>query len=109
MLPDDERRTTAVSPDLRRPHPAEGNFVRIEPEGRPNVRLIVAHLRPGTVAAGDGDDVAAGQVLGEVGNSGNSTEPHLHLHAEDADGVGIPLRMERNRPLVRNSVVHGHD
>jgi hypothetical protein len=32
-----------------------------------------------------------GQLLGEVGNSGNTTEPHLHLHAErDPYGTGIP-------------------
>lgn len=32
-----------------------------------------------------GDQVKAGQVLGLVGNSGNSTEPHLHFHLSDAN------------------------
>ncbi|MER7464077.1 hypothetical protein [Streptomyces sp. NPDC097981] len=32
-----------------------------------------------------------GQLLGEVGNSGNSSEPHLHIHAE-REGVGLDLR-----------------
>ncbi|MER5923408.1 hypothetical protein [Streptomyces mirabilis] len=32
-----------------------------------------------------------GQLLGGVGNSGNTTEPHLHLHAE-RDGLGLDLR-----------------
>lgn len=35
--------------------------------------------------------VRVDQLLGEVGNSGNTTEPHLHLHAE-RDGLGLDLR-----------------
>ncbi|MFD8392116.1 M23 family metallopeptidase [Streptomyces sp. NPDC059680] len=37
-----------------------------------------------------GQKVRAGQLVGEVGNSGNTAEPHLHLHAE-RDGVGLDL------------------
>ncbi|MDP2959292.1 MAG: peptidoglycan DD-metalloendopeptidase family protein [Longimicrobiales bacterium] len=43
-----------------------------------------AHLRPGSLAVKVGDLVGRGDVLGKVGNSGNSTEPHLHLHLADA-------------------------
>jgi hypothetical protein len=38
-----------------------------------------------------GQSVRAGDLLGEVGNSGNTTEPHLHIHAE-RDGLGLDLR-----------------
>ena len=64
-----------------------GNHIVID-TGRELV--LLAHLRPGSVRVATGDRVAAGQPIGEVGNSGNSTEPHLHLHAE-RDGLGLDL------------------
>jgi murein DD-endopeptidase len=45
-----------------------------------------AHLIPGSLRVRVGDRVRRGQVIGLVGNSGNSTEPHLHFHI--ADGIG---------------------
>ena len=50
-----------------------------------------AHLQPGTLRVKLGDRVRTGQVLGLVGNSGNSTEPHLHFHLSDRNS---PLRSE---------------
>lgn len=47
-----------------------------------------AHLQPGSLRARVGDRVKRGQVLGLVGNSGNSTEPHLHFHVVDAMAPG---------------------
>lgn len=43
-----------------------------------------AHLQPGSLRVKLGDKVRRGQVIGLVGNSGNSTEPHLHFHIENA-------------------------
>jgi len=53
-----------------------------------------AHLQPGSLRVKVGDRVRPGQVLGLVGNSGNSTEPHLHFHLSDGisplGSEGIP-------------------
>jgi len=53
-----------------------------------------AHLQPGSIKVKLGERVRQGQLLGLVGNSGNSTEPHLHFHVGDANsplgGEGIP-------------------
>ncbi|WP_405841002.1 M23 family metallopeptidase [Streptomyces sp. NBC_01518] len=68
--------------------PPYGNHVFID-TGREIVKL--AHLRPGSLTVSQGDMVRVGQLVGEAGNSGNTTEPHLHLHAE-RDGVGLDLR-----------------
>ncbi len=44
-----------------------------------------AHLQPGKIPVKVGDKVKRGQTVGLVGNSGNSTEPHLHFHISDAN------------------------
>lgn len=55
-----------------------GNYVTIFCK---DATLLFAHIREGSVAVTAGDSVSAGQQIGEVGNSGNTTEPHLHIHA----------------------------
>jgi len=84
-----------------------GNHVVIEVS--PGVRLVFAHLKRGTVTVGPGQRVTAGTLLGRVGNSGYSSEPHLHLHAvREIAGtwVGIPLLFDGRTP-VRGRVFHG--
>ncbi|MFT4297495.1 MAG: M23 family metallopeptidase [Micropruina sp.] len=46
--------------------------------------VLIAHLRNGTVAVTAGQQVVAGQLLGGCGNSGNSTQPHVHLQLSDS-------------------------
>src|SRR5262249_38518940 len=57
-----------------------------------------AHLIPGTIAVKPGDRVKRGQLLGRLGNSGNSTEPHLHFHVCDAPDPlfsnGLPFEID---------------
>ena len=54
---------------------------------------VYAHLKPGSLSVHRGDKVRKGQVLALCGNSGNSSEPHLHFHLQDnailQDGAGI--------------------
>ncbi|MER7760311.1 M23 family metallopeptidase [Streptomyces sp. NPDC097619] len=47
------------------------------------VHAVLAHLRRGSLEVAVGDRVTAGQVLAACGNSGNSSEPHLHFHLMD--------------------------
>jgi hypothetical protein len=59
------------------------------------VYAVFAHLRRGSPRVSKGDRVRAGDVLGEVGNSGNSSEPHLHFHLMDRPrpmaAAGLPF------------------
>lgn len=58
-----------------------------------------AHLRPGTLKVKVGDTVRAGEVIGHLGNSGNSSEPHLHFQVCDApsfyDSEGLPFAIDQ--------------
>lgn len=71
---------------------AAGNHVVIEIA--PHRYVLYAHIRPGTVQVKTGDHVRVGQILGHVGNTGSSTEPHLHMHIDDQPsflaGNGVP-------------------
>jgi len=58
-----------------------GNHVIIDIAG--GRYAFYAHLKPGSVRVHPGEHVRRGQVIGRVGNSGNSTEPHLHFHLSD--------------------------
>jgi hypothetical protein len=44
---------------------------------------VYAHMQPGTIQVRVGQRVAMGQLLGLVGNSGNSVAPHLHFQVND--------------------------
>ncbi|MCT7658905.1 M23 family metallopeptidase [Mycobacterium deserti] len=55
-----------------------GNHV-VQDLGDGNYALY-AHIKTGTVKVQPGDQLTSGQVLGNVGNTGNTTAPHLHFH-----------------------------
>jgi hypothetical protein len=70
-----------------------GNYVMID-HGK-NEYSLYAHLQPDSVRVHVGDEIKAGDVIGKLGSSGNSTEPHLHFHVCDKPDplmcAGIPV------------------
>ena len=89
-----------------------GNYVLIACQ---EVEILLAHLQQGSLVVSKGDIVKEGEVLGAVGNSGQTLQPHLHIHAERGgisgrifDGEGVPIIFD-NRFLVRNSLFTGGD
>jgi hypothetical protein len=60
---------------------------------------LYAHIKTGTVRVKPGDRLTAGQVIGSVGNTGNSTAPHLHFHVMSTPD---PLRSD-GLPFVFDS------
>ena len=61
--------------------------------------LILAHLRRGSLLVKEGEMVAEGQPLGRCGNSGHSSEPHIHLHHQRQDPKQFPLNFAEGLPL----------
>lgn len=86
-------------PDADRANPA-GNHVVLACS---DLQVELAHLREGSVVVAAGQQIAVGAAIGQVGNSGNSTEPHLHVHAVDArSGMGVQMSFDGVVP-VRNT------
>lgn len=76
---------------------------------------FLAHLKQGSVAVEEGEQVLAGDRLGLCGNSGNSSEPHLHYHLQNTPepfaGEGLPAQfvdyMANGAPVERGEPVKG--
>ncbi|MEV4768491.1 M23 family metallopeptidase [Micromonospora humida] len=81
-----------------------GNHVIVELAGRRGY-VLLAHLRAGSVRVAVGDPVDVGQELAACGNSGNSTQPHLHLQVMDAADPyaarGLPMAFRHYRSWRR--------
>lgn len=75
-----------------------GNYVFLELEST-KTYLILSHLKKDSVTVSVGDSVVAGDLLGKVGNSGNSSEPHLHIHHQRQNPVDYPLLISEGLPL----------
>jgi murein DD-endopeptidase MepM/ murein hydrolase activator NlpD len=83
-----------------------GNHVMIETRDGPVV--AVCHLQRASVQVQLGQSVRVGETLGRCGNSGNSTEPHVHLQAIDRadvpNAVAVPIsfggRLPRNGEII---------
>ena len=58
-----------------------------------------AHMIPGSITVTAGERVHRGQILGRLGNTGNSDEPHLHIQVCDAPSFliceGVPMEFKR--------------
>lgn len=71
-----------------------GNYVILRHNGGEYSHY--AHLKQGSVKVKAGDTVPRGQVIGQLGHTGNSTEPHLHFQLTDGPD---PL-YSRSVPIV---------
>ena len=63
-----------------------------------SVFALYAHLQPESVTVKPGDRVRRGQVLGKLGNTGNTSAPHLHFHLMNGPTIGsdgLPYLIDR--------------
>jgi hypothetical protein len=67
---------------------------------------LYAHLQPKSIKVRPGQMVKRGQLIGALGNSGNSSAPHLHFHvcdapsALDCDGVPFAFATFDHQPMT---------
>lgn len=95
---------------------ALGNYVIIDHQN--GEFSFLAHFRQGSVEVAVGERVEAGDAIGRCGNSGNSSEPHLHYHLQTdavfhgaAGGEGLPAQFLNytadGRRVTRGEPVRG--
>ncbi|MTH55022.1 peptidoglycan DD-metalloendopeptidase family protein [Bacillus mangrovi] len=70
---------------------------------------VLAHFKQGSVKVKKGDKVRTGQLLGECGNSGNSSEAHIHFQVSSSpevfEGKSIRIQFKNGKEPVRGETV----
>ncbi|EMA6343205.1 M23 family metallopeptidase [Bacillus cytotoxicus] len=71
-------------------------YIRLDETG---TYLVLAHLKKGSVRVKKGQHIKEGTVVANVGNSGNSSEPHLHIHHQRQDPSKTSIFLTEGLPL----------
>ena len=89
------------------PWPFVGNHVLLQSAERDDVFAMYAHLAQGSVPVKTGDTVKAGDRIGLVGHTGNSTAPHLHFQlmtdSDPAKATGLAVAFAAYEEQVGNA------
>lgn len=92
--------------EVRGPKGILGNHLVIRTDSSPGVGapqaddryVALAHLKRGSLRVGPGDRVVRGEAVAELGNSGNSSEPHIHVQVMDHPNLllaaGLPMAFD---------------
>lgn len=82
-----ERKASCSGRDIR------GNYILIQHAEKEY--SLLAHLKPGSICVRTGQQVNLGEKIGECGNSGNTSEPHLHFQIQSGksfySSFGLPV------------------
>ena len=84
-----------------------GNHIVIQTD---DINVLMGHMQKSSIQVKVGDQVVTGQYLADIGNSGLTEFPHLHIQAMRAvdgsiwSGEGVPIRFD-NKFLCKNTIV----
>lgn len=96
-------------PGMMNPYHPEGNYIIID-HGQGEYSLL-AHLEYGSIEVQVGDVIQRGDLLARCGNSGNSSEPHIHFQIMDspylADANSINPRFKGYDHIVQGDFISG--
>lgn len=77
-------------------HDIRGNYITIKHNG--NEYSTIAHIKPNSVTVKKGQKVTQGQIIARCGNSGNTSEPHVHFQVSSGKSfftsAGLPIKFK---------------
>ena len=76
-------------------------YIRLDETG---TYLVLDHLKRGSVKVKVGQHIEEGTVIARVGNSGNSSEPHLHIHHQRQDPSKTSMFLSEGLPLYFRNI-----
>jgi murein DD-endopeptidase MepM/ murein hydrolase activator NlpD len=83
-----------------------GNYLIIAVRDK-GVFVALVHLQAGSIRVAIGEEVTTGQPVASCGNSGNSTQPHVHVQVMDTPDLsvarGVPMAFRRFREWPRGA------
>jgi peptidase M23-like protein len=98
-LPEEPVNSDPIAPGIHNPDQFGGNGAVIKIG--PGEYAFYGHMQPGSVRVKKGQRVRTGQVLGLLGNSGNTSFPHLHFSIQDGTSAlasaSVPYEFDRFR------------
>jgi hypothetical protein len=98
-LPEEPINSDPIAPGIHNPDQFSGNSAVIKIG--PGEYAVYGHMQPGSVRVKKGQRVRTGQVLGLLGNSGNTSSPHLHFSIQDGPSplasASVPYVFDRFR------------
>ena len=71
-----------------------------DPRHRRRALRLYGHLKQNTLRVRVGDEVHRGQFIGQVGDSGNSDQPHLHIQVQNTPTFDVENRRIRTFPIL---------
>jgi len=84
-----------------------GNYIIIE--SAEGVFSLLAHLKKGSILVREGQDVQAGELIAQVGNSGNTIQPHLHFQLMEennpSESIPIPFILKSCQLIKQKKIV----
>ena len=76
-----------------------------------NEYSLIAHLQQYSIKVEEGQDIKCGKIIAKCGNSGNSTEPHIHFQVMNdkniEDSTSLKIRFLNDQELIKGEVVSG--
>ncbi len=77
---------------------------------------LIAHLSPNSICIKKGDRVCRGQIIAKCGNSGNTSEPHIHFQIQSSPNfylsAGLPICFQNikidDHEQIKGYITKGH-
>lgn len=84
-----------------------GNYIYLKIENT-GTYLILAHLKKGSIIVEEGQRIKEGTPIARVGNSGSTSEPHLHIHHQRQNPKTTSIFLTEGLPLYFRDVKGSH-